>query len=28
VEGLMRKWGLYYRPRDLATDEPGKGESD
>jgi hypothetical protein len=28
VQGLMQKWGLYYRPRDLVTDEPGKGESD
>ena len=28
VEGLMQKWGLYYRPRDLVTDEPGKSESD
>ena len=28
VQGLMQKWGLYYRPRDLVTDEPGKGEPD
>ena len=27
VEGLMQKWGLYYRPRSIAGDEEGAGES-
>ena len=27
VEGLMQKWGLYYRPRAIETDEEDGGES-
>lgn len=28
VQGLMQKWGLYYRPRSIEMDENGESESD